>query len=412
MVEHPKTAETDNTENRGLNAISSLNETPRSERLHIGFFGKTNSGKSSLINALAGQEIALVSPVHGTTTDPVYKAMELLPIGPVVLIDSAGLDDKSILGSLRVAKTKELLAKTDIAVLVVASTAANWQEEEKYLKEFSAYSIPVITVINDFGENNLPQPPVGLEPITLNALEKEGIDRLKTKLIELSQAEIKEKTIAENLVKPDDLVLLVMPQDIQTPKGRLILPQIQTIRALLDSHCTVIISQTDELAKTLKLLKNPPNLVITDSQAFQEVYQVIGDTIPLTSFSLLMACLKGDVEEFVEGAQAIASLKPHDRVLIAEACTHHALKNDIAREKIPMLLEKKVGGKLEFTNWNGHNFPDDIQSYKLIIHCGACMINSKNMLYRQGLAKTHNVPITNFGVCLAYLSGILNKVVY
>ncbi|MEG2188550.1 MAG: [FeFe] hydrogenase H-cluster maturation GTPase HydF [Christensenella sp.] len=390
--------------------MSKLDETPRADRLHIAFFGKTNAGKSSVINAITGQEIALVSSVAGTTTDPVYKAMEILPIGPVVFIDTAGLDDKTELASARIKKTDEVADKTDIAVFVINSEDREIVAEQRYMARFKQRNTPVITAYNVFDvENAAVVAPIGENSVVINAKTGEGIDALK-KLITEQITGDESVSIVGGLAQKGDVVLLVMPQDISAPKGRLILPQVQIIRDLLDNDCRVISVKTEDMVSMLEELKHPPKLVITDSQVFAYVNEHLDKTVPLTSFSMLMAKCKGNIDEFVAGARTIADLRAGDRVLIAESCTHHKQKGDIARDKLPSWLNEYVGGELEFKNIAGHAFPDDVADYKLILHCGGCMVNRKNMLSKLERAKEAGVPITNFGVAIAFLKGMLARV--
>ncbi|MEA4852944.1 MAG: [FeFe] hydrogenase H-cluster maturation GTPase HydF [Christensenella sp.] len=392
--------------------VSKLDETPRANRLHIAFFGKTNAGKSSVINAITGQNIALVSDVAGTTTDPVYKAMELLPVGPVVFIDTAGLDDKTVLAKARIAKTDEVIDQTDIAVFVINSADVDLAVEQKYMRRFEQKKTPVLVAYNVFEDGSAHAVgAIGPNTVTLNAQTGEGIDRLKNLIVE-NVTDYELPSIVGDLAKEGDVVMLVMPQDIQAPKGRLILPQVQVTRDLLDKGCRVVSVKTEDMVPMLKELKNPPKLVITDSQVFRMVNENLPKEVPLTSFSMLMARFKGDITEFVEGAHAIASLKPGDKVLIAESCTHHALKGDIAREKLPQWLDDYVGGALVFENSAGHGLPDHLGQYKLIVHCGGCMVNRKNMLSKIQHAKEAQVPVTNFGVAIAFLNGMLERVVY
>ncbi len=395
--------------------MPSLNETPNANRMQIAFFGRTNSGKSTLINTLTGQQISLVSPVSGTTTDPVRKAMELLPIGPVTLTDTAGLDDTSELGPQRIQKTVELIGKTDLAVLVISSLQTDLLLEQEYLKKFKEAKTPVIAVFNLF-EGKEPQSgfPESLDIpfLIVDCRNNAEMSKVKTMIIEHANYDFENQSICGDLVKAGDLVILVMPQDIQAPKGRLILPQVQVTRDLLDLKCRVVSVVTNDLEPMLNLLKNPPDLVITDSQVFGIVNKVLPPEIRLTSFSILMAKYKGDINEMVQGARAIAALKPTDRVLIMEACTHHALKGDIAREKLPALLRKRVGEGLTVDVFSGTGFPKNIKNYKLVIHCGGCMLNRKGMLTKTAMAVQAGVPITNFGTAIAYLNGILERVVY
>ncbi|MEG1753446.1 MAG: [FeFe] hydrogenase H-cluster maturation GTPase HydF, partial [Christensenella sp.] len=345
----------------------------------------------------------------GTTTDPVYKAMEILPIGPVVFIDTAGLDDKTELASARIKKTDEVADKTDIAVFVINSEDREIVAEQRYMARFKQRNTPVITAYNVFDvENAAVVAPIGENSVVINAKTGEGIEALK-KLITEQITGDESVSIVGGLVQKGDVVLLVMPQDISAPKGRLILPQVQIIRDLLDNDCRVISVKTEDMVSMLEELKHPPKLVITDSQVFAYVNEHLDKTVPLTSFSMLMAKCKGNIDEFVAGARTIADLRAGDRVLIAESCTHHKQKGDIARDKLPSWLNEYVGGELEFKNIAGHAFPDDVADYKLILHCGGCMINRK-MLSKLERAKEAGVPITNFGVAIAFLKGMLARV--
>ncbi|MGI6153458.1 MAG: [FeFe] hydrogenase H-cluster maturation GTPase HydF [Christensenellaceae bacterium] len=388
-----------------------MDETPRANRVHIAFFGKTNAGKSSVINRITGSDLALVSNVAGTTTDPVYKSMELLPMGPVVFIDTAGLDDATELGQARLKKTEEVVDKTDIAVMVVRAGDTDLSAEQEYAQKLRQKKTPVIFAYNIFSEADRKNIKTDENSVVINAQTGEGIDALKKKISEQAGGDELE-SITGDMVKPGDTVLLVMPQDVQAPKGRLILPQVQVIRDLLDNSCKIVMVKTEDLASMLEDLKHPPALVITDSQVFKYVNEHLDKDIPLTSFSMLMAKNKGDIEKLVKGARAIASLVPGDRVLIAESCTHHAQKGDIAREKLPKWLEEYVGGPLEFDTVAGHGFAEDISKYKLILHCGGCMINRKNMLSKMETAEKNGVPITNFGVAIAFLHSMLDRVTW
>lgn len=374
--------------------------------MHIAFFGRTNAGKSSTINLLTGGETALVSPVAGTTTDPVYKSMELLPVGPVVLIDTGGTDDTTELGRARVSKTMDVAKKTDVAVII--DDGEPDEVLEVCRETFQRRGVPIITVRNVHGE--LPEEREdGI--VYINAETGEGREELAAQIAERAR-QTEDLPLTRGLVEAGDLVLLVMPQDIQAPKGRLILPQVQTIRDLLDADCRVVCAKTEDLPNIFEDFARKPALVITDSQAFAEVAAATPPGVPLTSFSILMAKKRGDIFAFVSGAQAIGDLKPGSRVLIAEACTHHALKGDIAREKLPKVLEKHAGGPVDVTICSGPTFPDDIEQYDLIVQCGGCMINRANMTSRVQQAKDADVPITNFGTALAYTNGILSKVVF
>lgn len=393
----------------------SLNSTPRSERLHIAFFGKRNSGKSSLINAVTNQEVALVSDVLGTTTDPVYKSMEVLPLGPCVFIDTAGFDDEGELGKLRIEKTRGVIEKTDIAVVVFSDS--DMEQEALWIAELKRKEIPTIAVVNK--TDILPDAEkikqavkehFGLEAISVSAEKRENISLLTEALVRLMPEEFAANSITSHLVKKDDVVLLVMPQDIQAPKGRLILPQVQTIRDLLDNKCVVMSVTTDKLTFALNCLKKPPKLIVTDSQVFGEVYEKKPPESMLTSFSVLFARYKGDIGEYVRGAEAVDTLDGNSRVLIAEACTHKPLDEDIGRVKIPRLLRKKFGDSIQIDVVNGVDFPKDLSPYDLVIHCGACMFNRRYVLSRIAQAKQQKIPITNYGVFLAKMTGILDKI--
>ncbi|MBD5560604.1 MAG: [FeFe] hydrogenase H-cluster maturation GTPase HydF [Clostridia bacterium] len=386
--------------------MADLNQTPRGERVHIGFFGRTNAGKSSLVNLLTGAETALVSPVAGTTTDPVFKSMELLPIGPVVLIDTAGTGDNTELSEARAKKTREAAARTDIAVFVRTDDSED-AEADALRTLFRQRQVPVIEVWNSVeGSQPASDRRVDVEVDLGNCSGGEGLRRALAEAWSGNE----EAAATSGLVEAGDLVLLVMPQDIQAPKGRLILPQVQMIRELLDAGCRVLCIKTEDLPDALSDLRKPPALVITDSQAFPEVDAHLPNEIPLTSFSILLSKKKGDIEAFLAGAETIAQLKPGDRVLIAESCTHHALQGDIAREKLPKLLEKRAGGSLDIQVCSGPNFPDDVSTYKLILQCGGCMSNRRGMLSRLEAAREAGVPMTNFGTALAWLAGITPRI--
>ena len=396
----------------------SLTDTPRANRLHIGIFGKRNSGKSSLINALTGQDIALVSDVAGTTTDPVYKSMEIYGIGPCVFIDTAGFDDTGELGKMRVEKTLQAAEKTDIALLVF-SDDDDLEEEKKWIDFFSNRDTPVIAVLNKADILSDPRGMAekihrecGLEPIIVSAGEKTGIGEIRAAIIELLPEDYEVKSITGKFAGEGDLVLLVMPQDIQAPKGRLILPQVQTLRDLLEKKCVVMSVTTDKLDQALNDLSRPPELIITDSQVFKTVYDKKPKESRLTSFSVLFAGYKGDINYYMESVKAIDKLTEDSRVLIAEACTHAPLAEDIGREKIPRMLRKRVGEKLTVDVVSGSDFPEDLSEYDLVIQCGACMFNRKYVLSRIEKARSQGVPMSNYGVVIAYLSGILDKIDY
>lgn len=387
--------------------------TPKSNRLHISIFGKRNAGKSSLINALTNQSLSVVSEIPGTTTDPVSKSMELLPLGPIVLIDTAGLDDSGLLGELRIEKTLKVIEKTDLGVLVFDACSNDLKNESTWYADLEKKKIPTIGVINkiDLCNDNckLIKSNFNIPFVEISAKEKINISGLKKLLIENAPIDFEMPTILGDIVNPKDKVVLVAPQDIQAPKGRLILPQVQIIRDILDNDALALTVKDTELLDILDSLKDEPSLIITDSQMFRKVNELIPEHLKLTSFSILMARYKGDLDLFIKGAKVINSLKPNDKILIAESCTHHALKGDIAREKLPLLLEKKVGGKLNIVNITGVDFPDNLSEYKLIIHCGACMFTRRQLLSRLEHVKEQNIPITNFGVALAELNGILDR---
>ena len=377
----------------------------KSMRLHIGLFGRTNVGKSSLLNAITGQDVAIVSDIAGTTTDVVEKSMELLPIGPVTFLDTAGLDDETELGKRRVEKTIDVLQRTDIAVVICTA----WGEyEESLVGKLNELSIPYLVLVN---KCDVGTPDIGQEnAIYTSALyDKDLVYKFKDAVVKLLPEEfVNSPKIAGDLIPEKSTVILVTPIDKEAPKGRLILPQVQTIRDLLDSDCVVLVVKEDELKNALNNLKNPPSLVITDSQAFKTVSEIVPESIPLTSFSILFARLKGDLKAFKDGANAISSLKDGDKVLILESCTHHAIEDDIGRVKIPNLLRKKTGKNLVIDNFAGHDFPD-VSGYKLIVHCGACMTNRREVLSRILIANKMNVPITNYGITISYCLGILDR---
>ena len=393
----------------------SLQSTPSANRLHIGIFGKRNSGKSSLINAITNQSTALVSEVAGTTTDPVYKAMEIRGLGPCMLIDTAGFDDVGRLGELRMQKTREALEKTDIAVLVCASEPL--ELERRWVELFRERDLPILAVINkadllgDAGRLALHiRQQLGLEPLLASAKERTGIQELIAALVKNRPEGFGEQTLTGDLARDGDVVLLVMPQDIQAPQGRLILPQVQTIRELLDKRCTVVGTTADRLDRALAALAAPPRLIITDSQVFPQVCAQKPPESLLTSFSVLMAGLKGDLQVFAQVAQAIDTLTGSSRVLIAEACTHAPQEEDIGRVKIPRLLRQRAGEGLSVQVVCGPDFPEDLSGYDLIIHCGACMFNRRYVLSRIRRAQAQGVPITNYGIAIAKLTGILDQI--
>lgn len=394
-----------------------MQETPRANRLHIGLFGKRNSGKSSLINALTNQETALVSDVAGTTTDPVYKAMEIHGIGPCVFIDTAGLDDEGELGALRIRQTMRAMERTDVALLVC--TGDNIEKELEWNRLLKEKNIPVIWILNKVdlltdvtSTVRSIEKKCGQVPLAVSTRTKQGMDDIRRSLIAKLPDETMSQGIVGRLVKEGDTVMLVMPQDIQAPKGRLILPQVQTIRELLDRKCLVMSCTTDKIGQMLQALIQPPSLIITDSQVFKTVYEKKPATSRLTSFSVLFAQYKGDIDYFIEGANAIGCLTENSHVLIAEACTHAPLAEDIGRVKIPNMLRKKFGTGLQIDHVSGTDFPEDLSKYDLVIHCGACMFNRKYVLNRVMQARNRQIPMTNYGVTIAYLAGILDKIDY
>lgn len=398
-----------------------LNETPGSSRLHIGIFGKTNSGKSALINAFTGQEVSIVANVAGTTTDPVYKAMEVHPLGPCIIIDTAGFGDESELGKSRMEKTRLAAEKTDIALLLVAGNgdAALDEEEMHWYRFLKEHGTPVLFVVgktdirSDAQVDKLAaaiRGKTGEEAYPVSAKTGEGMEALKEALIRKLPENYGSRLITGTLVGREDLVLLVMPQDIQAPRGRLILPQVQTLRELLDKKCLVMSVTTDQLIPALAVLKKAPKLIITDSQVFGYVYENKPAESMLTSFSVLFAAYKGDLPYYVEGAEHIDALNAHSRILIAECCTHAPLKEDIGREKIPRMLRKRFGESLAVDIVSGTDFPKDLSGYDLIIQCGACMFNRKYVMSRIGHAREQGVPMTNYGVTIAHLTGILDKI--
>ncbi len=432
-----------------------LNATPRANRLHIAIFGKRNAGKSSLINALTGQQIALVSEHAGTTTDPVFKSMELHPVGPVVFIDTAGFDDVGELGQLRVEKTREVIDKTDIAIMIF--DGSDFTMEADWLQQLEKAKIPVIPIVGKAdletaGNQNPPANAVvtetgnqiaaedsvvtescnqgvdsarmvtpqelcalikqqlDLEPLLVSAQNGTGLEAVRDAIAEVVPEDYKRRKILGDLVADGELVLLVMPQDIQAPKGRLILPQVQTIRELLDNRCTTVCTTADRFEQALGCLAKPPALIITDSQCFKQIYEQKPEVSELTSFSVLFAAYKGDIHEFAAGAATIDALTENSRVLIAEACTHAPLEEDIGRVKIPAALRKRIGAGLTIDMVAGQDFPGDPSEYDLIIHCGACMFNRAHVMSRIAKAKAAGVPITNYGITMAKLSGILDKI--
>ncbi len=407
----------------------SMNQTPASERVHIGFFGKRNAGKSSVMNAVTGQDIAVVSDVRGTTTDPVYKSMELLPLGPVVMMDTPGIDDEGELGALRVKKSYQVLNKTDVAVLVIDGSAGASYEDATLMERIQAKNIPYVVVINK-KELTLPGTAeripemLGLtgaegalhlheggavRMIQVSALTGEGIRELKEQIAEAANTEAPERYLVRDLLKPSDITVLVVPIDKAAPKGRLILPQQQTIRDILEADAVSVVAKENELKNLLPQLNKKPKLVVTDSQVFGRVAEDTPDDIMLTSFSILFARYKGDLESVVRGVTALDSLEDGDTVLISEGCTHHRQCGDIGTVKLPAWIRAHTGREIKIRTTSGTEFPDDLTGYKLILHCGGCMLNEREMKYRLKCAEDQGVPMTNYGIAIAYMKGILKR---
>ena len=388
--------------------MSSLNETVSAERLHISFFGRRNAGKSSLVNAVTGQKLSVVSPIKGTTTDPVKKAMELLPLGPVVIIDTPGFDDSGELGSLRVEKTNEVLNKTDVAVLVFDAAVGLSECDLQLLERIKSRKLPLILAANKsdlpFDRSQLPP-----EALPVSALTGEGVHALKEALADLGRGVKKEKWILADLVDSGDTVILVIPIDESAPKGRIILPQQQTLRELLDLHCAALCVQVEQLAAVLAGLTRPPRLVVTDSQAFERVAAIVPPELPLTSFSILFARYKGRLAVLAAGAEALSALKDGDRVLISEGCTHHRQCNDIGTVKLPGWVRAYSGKQLEFAFTSGGEFPEDLSDFALVIHCGGCMLNDAAMEHRLAVVEAAGVPMVNYGIAIAQMHGILAR---
>lgn len=384
-----------------------LQDTPSAERVQIGFFGCRNAGKSSLVNAVTNQEMAVVSPVKGTTTDPVTKAMELLPLGPVLIIDTPGIDDEGGLGEQRVKRTKQILNRIDCAVLVVDSVAGKTKADEELLNLFQEKQIPFLVAYN---KSDLQLPILsGKNEVAVSALLKTGIEELKERIAALGKENQKERMLVRDLVKAEDLVVLVTPIDSSAPKGRLILPQQQTIRDLLEADAIPVVTKENTLKTTLESLAKKPAMVITDSQAFAQVSKDTPLDIPLTSFSILMARYKGFLEGAVQGVAAIETLQDREKVLICEGCTHHRQCEDIGTVKIPRWLRQHTGKELELVHTSGKDFPEDLSPYRLVIHCGGCMLNEREVAYRQKCAADAGIPFTNYGIAIAYMTGILKR---
>jgi [FeFe] hydrogenase H-cluster maturation GTPase HydF len=395
-------------------ADQTLNETPRGSRLHIALFGRRNAGKSSLINALTNQSIAIVSDVPGTTTDPVYKSMEILPLGPVVLIDTAGIDDVGDLGALRIEKALAVLAKTDLLLLVIDPAQGVGGFEHEIVDKARHDRVPAIGVVNKidlgsaFNADGIEEE-LGVPVVPVSSLTREGVDQLKMAMVKSAPRDWTPPTILGDLISPSDVVVLVVPIDLAAPKGRLILPQVQTIRDILDNDAMTLIVKERELKAALSALTEKPKLVVTDSQAFLKVAADTPQDVLMTSFSILFARHKGNLKALVEGVKAIENLVPGDKVLVAEACTHHRVEDDIGTVKIPRWLRQFVGGALDFRWASGAELPSDLKDYKLVVHCGACMINRKEMLHRLMMARAAGVPTVNYGVLIAHVLGILRR---
>ncbi|MFA0815158.1 MAG: [FeFe] hydrogenase H-cluster maturation GTPase HydF [Anaerofustis sp.] len=385
-----------------------MNETPSANRVHIAFFGRRNAGKSSVVNAVTGQELAVVSDVKGTTTDPVYKSMELLPLGPVMIIDTPGIDDEGALGALRVKKTKQVLNKTDVAVLIVDSLIGITETEEDLLRLFREKEIPHLTVFNksDLLES-VPQRESA--ELYVSATDKTNIELLKNRLAAIAASEETKLQLVGDLIYPSDFVVLVVPIDKAAPKGRLILPQQQTIRDILEADATAIVVKEFELRDTLASLGKTPRLVITDSQVFAKVSADTPSEIPLTSFSILFARYKGLLDTAVHGASALETLRDGDKILIAEGCTHHRQCDDIGTVKLPRWIRNYTEKDLQFDFVSGADYPEDLSGYALVVHCGGCMLNEREVKYRQKCATDQQIPITNYGILIAYMQGILQR---
>lgn len=384
-----------------------MNNTPSGERIHIGFFGRRNAGKSSVVNAVTGQELAVVSDIKGTTTDPVSKTMELLPLGPVMIIDTPGFDDEGTLGELRVRKTKQILNKTDIAVLVMDVTIGKTEAEMELIRIFEEKKLPYLLVYN---KSDLVEkiPKAGEKELYISALKKQGIFELKERIAALYDRQ-EEIPLVKDRLRSGDLAVLVVPIDSAAPKGRLILPQQQTIREILDAGASAVVTKEDRLEETLKNLGKDPAMVITDSQVFEKVSKIVPEHILLTSFSILMARHKGLLDVAAPGAAAIERLKEGDRILIAEGCTHHRQCGDIGTVKIPHWLRTYTGKEFRIETCSGTEFPDDLSRYAMIIHCGGCMLNEKEMRYRVKCAQDQGIAMTNYGTLIAYIHGILKR---
>lgn len=388
-----------------------MNQTPAAERIHIGFFGRRNAGKSSVMNAVTGQNLAVVSNVKGTTTDPVYKAMELLPLGPVMMIDTPGIDDKGELGELRVRKSHQILNKTDLAVLVVDGTQGMKEEDHNMVELFEKKKIPYVVVFNKADlvkEQQIQEYESQKNVLWVSTFDNTGIKELKEYLSAMLSTD-EEKNLLEGLIEARDMVVLVTPIDKAAPKGRLILPQQQTIRALLDNGCTSIVVRETELEEALKTLGKKPKLVITDSQAFKKVSNIVPEEIPLTSFSILFARYKGDLRQAVEGVRVLDQIQDGDKILISEGCTHHRQCGDIGTVKLPLWIRQYTKKEPVFSFTSGTEFPEELSDYRLVVHCGGCMLNEREMRYRQACAKDQKIPMANYGILIAFIHGILKR---
>ncbi len=383
-----------------------LNDTPQSERIHIGFFGRRNAGKSSLVNAITNQQISVVSDVKGTTTDPVTKAMELLPLGAVVIIDTPGFDDEGELGQMRVKRTKQVLNRADLAVLVIDASTGKSQLDEELISLFKEKNIPYLIAYN---KSDLTGEKQYSDGIAVSSLSGFNINELKEEIAKLAKVDKEQRVICSDLLKLGDIAVLVVPIDESAPKGRLILPQQQTIRDVLDAGASALVVKDTELEIMLEKLGTKPEVVITDSQVFGKVSKIVPQDIKLTSFSILMARYKGFLDTAVKGAVAIENLKDGDKVLISEGCTHHRQCNDIGTVKLPNWLRKYTGKDIVIETSSGKGFPDDLSEYSLVIHCGGCMLNEREMQYRRKFAEDQNIPFTNYGIAIAYMQGILKR---
>lgn len=395
----------------------SMNQTPMSERVHIGFFGKRNAGKSSVMNAVTGQDLAVVSEVKGTTTDPVYKSMELQPLGPVVMMDTPGIDDEGELGELRVKKSYQVLNKTDAAVLVVDGLAGAAEEDAALLERIRRKRIPYTVVLNkqDLASEKIKEQTMhilgisGKEMLCVSAADGTGINELKERIAQIAEPEESKLRIVGDMISPSDFIMLVVPIDSAAPKGRLILPQQQTIRDILEADAVSVVIKEDRVRETIESLGKKPRLVITDSQAFETVAADTPEDILLTSFSILFARYKGNLEMAVKGVTTLDKLKNGDKILISEGCTHHRQCDDIGTVKIPRWIREYTGKEIQFETTSGTQFPDELGEYKLIVHCGGCMLNEREMKYRLSCAEDQGVPITNYGILIAYIKGILKR---